>query len=164
LDGDRSVPAGGAGVWSDARLSGGISEEGRAERLDHHQVEPDRADIDVLQRIAERSNLGIDITITTLRAGLTRLLEPRAPRPRFAAGGGEAVTRSGASRRGLGFTADPGITDRDGDLEAVAAAAKGAGAQWFFSGVLFLIPTLRTASAERRGKLSAAREQYVRVV
>src|SRR6202166_3462443 len=38
-------------------------------------------DIDVLKRIAERSNLGIDITITTLRAGLTRLLEPRAPRP-----------------------------------------------------------------------------------
>src|SRR6266581_811985 len=38
-------------------------------------------DIDVLQRIAERSNLGIDVTITTLRAGLTRLLEPRAPRP-----------------------------------------------------------------------------------
>jgi len=28
-------------------------------------------DIAVLQRIAERSNLGIDITITTLRAGLT---------------------------------------------------------------------------------------------
>src|SRR6266852_7093545 len=35
-------------------------------------------DIDVLLRIAGRSNLGIDITITTLRAGLTRLLEPRA--------------------------------------------------------------------------------------
>src|SRR3989440_12845058 len=38
-------------------------------------------DIDVLQHIAERSNLRIDLTITTLRAGLTRLLEPRAPRP-----------------------------------------------------------------------------------
>src|SRR5437879_9502269 len=45
-------------------------------------------DIDVLQHIAERSNVRIDITITTLRAGLTRLLEPRAPRPdlRLAAG------------------------------------------------------------------------------
>src|SRR6202521_2417419 len=31
-------------------------------------------DIDVLKRIAERSNLVIDITITTLHAGLTRLL------------------------------------------------------------------------------------------
>jgi len=35
----------------------------------------------------------------------------------------------------------PGITDRNGDLEAVAAAAKEAGAQWFFSGVLFLMPS-----------------------
>ena len=35
----------------------------------------------------------------------------------------------------------PGITDREGDLEAVAEAAKEAGAQWFFSGVLFLMPS-----------------------
>jgi DNA repair photolyase len=35
----------------------------------------------------------------------------------------------------------PGITDRDGDLEAVAAAAREAGAEWFFSGVLFLMPS-----------------------
>ena len=35
----------------------------------------------------------------------------------------------------------PGITDREGDLEAVGAAAKEAGAQWFFSGVLFLMPS-----------------------
>src|SRR5689334_10209164 len=34
-------------------------------------------DIDVLKRISERSNLSIDITITTLRTRLTRLLEPR---------------------------------------------------------------------------------------
>jgi len=35
----------------------------------------------------------------------------------------------------------PGITDREGDLEAVAEAAREAGAQWFFSGVLFLMPS-----------------------
>jgi DNA repair photolyase len=35
----------------------------------------------------------------------------------------------------------PGITDGEGELEAVAAAAKAAGAQWFFSGVLFLMPS-----------------------
>jgi len=34
----------------------------------------------------------------------------------------------------------PGITDRDGDLEEVAAAAKESGAQWFFTNVLFLMP------------------------
>jgi DNA repair photolyase len=98
-------------------------------------------DIDVLQRIAERSNLGIDITITTLRAGLTRLLEPRAPRPDLRLAAVKQLREAGLS---VGVSASPlipGITDRDGDLEAVAAAAKEAGAQWFFSGVLFLMPS-----------------------
>jgi DNA repair photolyase len=98
-------------------------------------------DIDVLQRIAERSNLGIDITITTLRAGLTRLLEPRAPRPDLRLAAVKQLREAGL---GVGVSASPlipGITDRDGDLEAVAAAAKEAGAQWFFSGVLFLMPS-----------------------
>jgi DNA repair photolyase len=35
----------------------------------------------------------------------------------------------------------PGITDREGELEAVAEAAKEVGAQWFVSGVLFLMPS-----------------------
>ena len=98
-------------------------------------------DIDVLQRIAERSNLGIDITITTLRAGLTRLLEPRAPRPDLRLAAVNQLQEAGLS---VGVSASPlipGITDREGDLEAVAAAAKDAGAQWFFSGVLFLMPS-----------------------
>src|SRR5205807_5905767 len=38
-------------------------------------------DIDVLKKIAERSELSLNITITTLRTRLARLLEPRAPRP-----------------------------------------------------------------------------------
>src|SRR5438445_2987760 len=98
-------------------------------------------DIDVLQRIAERSNLGIDITITTLRPGLTRLLEPRAPRPDLRLAAVKQLREAGLS---VGVSASPlipGITDRDGDLEEVAAAAREAGAQWFFSGVLFLMPS-----------------------
>jgi DNA repair photolyase len=35
----------------------------------------------------------------------------------------------------------PGITDREGELESVAEAAHRAGAQWFWSGVLFLMPS-----------------------
>jgi DNA repair photolyase len=98
-------------------------------------------DIDVLQRVAERSNLGIDITITTLRAGLTRLLEPRAPRPDLRLAAVKQLREAGLA---VGVSASPlipGITDRDGDLEAVAEAAKEAGARWFFSGVLFLMPS-----------------------
>jgi len=98
-------------------------------------------DIDVLQRIAERSALDIDITITTLRAGLTRLLEPRAPQPNLRLAAVKQLREAGLA---VGVSASPlipGITDRDGELEAVAAAAQEAGAQWFFSGVLFLMPS-----------------------
>lgn len=98
-------------------------------------------DIDVLQRIASRSDLAIDITITTLRAGLTRLLEPRAPRPDLRLAAVKQLREAGLA---VGVSASPlipGITDRHGDLEAVAAAAREAGAQWFFSGVLFLMPS-----------------------
>ncbi|HEV3374081.1 MAG TPA: radical SAM protein [Candidatus Acidoferrum sp.] len=98
-------------------------------------------DIDVLRKIATRSTLQINITVTTLRPRLARLLEPRAPRPdvRLA-----AVKRLREADLLVGVSASPllpGITDGEGELEAVAAAAKEAGAQWFFSGVLFLMPS-----------------------
>jgi DNA repair photolyase len=98
-------------------------------------------DTDVLRRIAERSDLAIDITITTLRTRLARMLEPRAPRPDLRLAAVRQLAEAGLA---VGISASPlipGITDRDGDLEAVAAAGKGAGAQWFFSGVLFLMPS-----------------------
>src|SRR5579859_4389657 len=44
-------------------------------------------DLDLLKRIAERSALFVNMTVTTVRSRLARLLEPRAPLPaaRFAA-------------------------------------------------------------------------------
>jgi len=98
-------------------------------------------DIDVLQRIGERSDLAIDITITTLRTRLARMLEPRAPRPDLRLAAVKQLSEAGLA---VGVSASPlipGITDREGDLEAVAAAGKQAGAQWFYSGVLFLMPS-----------------------
>src|SRR5438094_1509425 len=98
-------------------------------------------DIDVLERIAERSDLAIDITVTTLRPRLARLLEPRAPQPSLRLAAVKQLREAGLA---VGVSASPlipGITDRDGELEAVAAAGKEAGAQWFFSGVLFLMPS-----------------------
>ena len=98
-------------------------------------------DIDVLKRLSDRSNLSIDITITTLRTRLARMLEPRAPRPDLRLAAVKQLTEAGLA---VGVSASPlipGITDREGDLEAVAAAGRAAGAQWFFSGVLFLMPS-----------------------
>jgi DNA repair photolyase len=98
-------------------------------------------DIDVFQKIAARSELSLNITVTTLRTRLARLLEPRAPRPDLRI---DAIRQLKAAGLRVGVSASPlipGITDREGDLEAVAAAVKEAGAEWFFSGVLFLMPS-----------------------
>jgi DNA repair photolyase len=98
-------------------------------------------DIDVLKRIAARSELALNITVTTLRTRLARLLEPRAPRPDLRIAAVKQLHEAGLA---VGVSASPlipGITDDDGDLEEVAWAAREAGAQWFFSNVLFLMPS-----------------------
>jgi DNA repair photolyase len=98
-------------------------------------------DIDVFKRIAERSELALNVTVTTLRPRLARLLEPRAPRPELRMAAVRQLSEEGLR---VGVSASPlipGITDREGELEAVAEAAHQAGAQWFWSGVLFLTPS-----------------------
>jgi DNA repair photolyase len=98
-------------------------------------------DIDLFKKIAERSELALNITITTLRPRLARLLEPRAPRPDLRIAAVRQLSEAGLR---VGVSASPlipGITDREGELEAVAEGAHNAGAQWFWSGVLFLMPS-----------------------
>src|SRR6267154_2013418 len=121
-------------------------------------------DIDVLQRIAARSELSLNITVTTLRSRLARLLEPRAPRPDLRL---DAVRQLHDAGLRVGVSASPlipGITDGEGELEKVAAAAKEAGAQWFFSGVLFLMPssakTFLPFVREKFPKLARQYEQW----
>jgi DNA repair photolyase len=97
-------------------------------------------DIDILKVIAAKSALSLNITVTTLKPRLARLLEPRAPRPDLRLAAVKELREAGLS---VGVSASPllpGLTDGEGELERVAAAAKEAGAQWFFSGVLFLMP------------------------
>jgi DNA repair photolyase len=97
-------------------------------------------DIDILQVIAAKSALTVNITVTTLKPRLARLLEPRAPRPDLRLAAVKELREAGLH---VGVSASPllpGITDADGELEGVAAAAKEAGAEWFWSGVLFLMP------------------------
>ena len=98
-------------------------------------------DMDVLQRIAARSSLFINITITTLRPRLARLLEPRAPRPDLRLAAVHALHEAGLAAGVFSMPVLPGLTDREEDLEAIARAAKEAGAQWFTAGVVFLMPS-----------------------
>src|SRR5271157_1793832 len=97
-------------------------------------------DIDILKVIAAKSALTLNITVTTLKPRLARLLEPRAPRPDLRLAAMKELREVGLH---VGVTASPllpGLTDGEGELERVAEAAKAAGAEWFFSNVLFLMP------------------------
>ena len=97
-------------------------------------------DLDILKVIAGKSALTVNITVTTLKPRLARVLEPRAPRPDLRLAAVKQLHEEGIH---VGVSASPlvpGITDGEGELEAVGAAAKQAGAEWFFSGALFLMP------------------------
>jgi DNA repair photolyase len=98
-------------------------------------------DIDLFKKIAARSELSLNITVTTLRPRLARLLEPRAPRPDLRLAAVKQLRDAGLAVGVSACPLIPGITDGEGELENVAAAAKEAGAQWFFTNVLFLMPS-----------------------
>jgi DNA repair photolyase len=97
-------------------------------------------DIDLLQRIAEHSSITINITITTIRPRLARLLEPRAPHPHLRLEAVRKLREAGISAGVLVMPVVPALTDREADLDSLAAAARDAGAQWFCHNTLFLMP------------------------
>lgn len=98
-------------------------------------------DIDLLQRISEKSSITIHMTVTTIRTRLARMLEPRAPRPDLRL---EAIRKLREAGINVGVNAMPivpGLTDREDDLDALVRAARDAGAQWLAANVLFLMPS-----------------------
>ena len=98
-------------------------------------------DVDLLQRIAEHSGISVNLSITTLRTRLARMLEPRAPRPDLRMRALQELRRAGIAAGVFAMPILPGITDREEDLDALARAARDAGAQWFAGSVLFLMPS-----------------------
>lgn len=98
-------------------------------------------DIDLLRRIAARSSLSINITVTTLRVRLARLLEPRAPRPDLRLEAVRALRDAGLHVGVFVMPILPGITDPPDELDALCWAASRAGAQWLGAQVLFLMPS-----------------------
>jgi DNA repair photolyase len=95
-------------------------------------------DLDLLKEIARRNILGINITITTADERLARLLEPRAPRVELRLETVRRLRKAGIAVSVFPNPIMPGITDSEASLDAVARAAKNAGAQGFGGGALFL--------------------------
>jgi DNA repair photolyase len=98
-------------------------------------------DIELFQRISARSSLTVNLTLTTLRPRLARLLEPRAPRPDLRLGAVRKLREAGIAAGVFAMPILPGLTDSEEDLDALARAARDAGAQCFTAGVLFLMPS-----------------------
>ncbi len=97
-------------------------------------------DMDVLQKISAKSALSVNLSITTLKTRLARMLEPRAPRPDLRLDTVRKLRQAGIAAGVLAMPVLPGLTDREEDLDALARAASEAGAQWFAANVLFLMP------------------------
>src|SRR5271154_5328253 len=95
-------------------------------------------DVDLLREVARRNVLSINLTITTLNRRLARLMEPRAPRPDLRLAAVRALSEAGLSVGVYPNPILPMITDSEESLDALAAAARQAGAQYFGGGPLFL--------------------------
>jgi DNA repair photolyase len=97
-------------------------------------------DVDVLQQIAKNNRLFVNITITTLKTDLARILEPRAPRPDLRLGAVRELNQAGVNAGVICAPVLPGITDSPRDLEALVRATAEAGGKYIFANSLFLKP------------------------
>src|ERR1700739_3205906 len=86
-------------------------------------------DIDLLQRIAERSELAIHITITTPDVDLARILEPRAPRPDLRFRTVRRLRQAGLRTGIFCSPLMPGITDNSQALDRMCRLARQARAK-----------------------------------
>jgi len=97
-------------------------------------------DTDILQQITRNNRLLVNITITTLKADLARILEPRAPRPDLRLEAMQKLNQAGVAAGVICAPVLPGITDSPRDLEALVRATAKAGGKYIFANSLFLKP------------------------
>lgn len=97
-------------------------------------------DIDVMTEIAHANVFHANLTVTTLDEELARLLEPRAPRPALRLGAVRSLTAAGIVVNVFPNPIMPLLTDSEESLDALAVAAKEAGASSIGGGLLFLKP------------------------
>ncbi len=97
-------------------------------------------DFDVLQEVAVRNKLFVNLTITTLNVDLARNLEPRAPRPALRLDVVRKLNQAGVAAGVICAPVLPSITDAPTDLEALVRAVADAGGKYIFANALFLKP------------------------
>jgi DNA repair photolyase len=98
-------------------------------------------DLDLLKRIAERSELSVNFSLITLNRRLQRILEPRAPRPELRLRAMAQLAAEGIRCNILMMPMIPGLTDGPAGIESVVAAARRHGAADVHCRTLFLKPS-----------------------
>jgi DNA repair photolyase len=98
-------------------------------------------DIDLLRRVSGRNRLSVNVTVTTVDPALARKLELRAPRPDLRLGAVRRLAEAGIAVGVFANPVMPGLTGTRQNLDAIAAAARQAGATYFGGGILFLMPS-----------------------
>ena len=97
-------------------------------------------DTELLQQISRSNKLFVNLTITTLKVGLARILEPRAPRPDLRLEAVRALNQAGVDAGVICAPVLPDITDDPRDLEALVRATAEVGGKHIFANPLFLKP------------------------
>lgn len=100
-------------------------------------------DLDLLEAVADRNELHVNVTVTTMDPSLARTLEPRAVRPDLRIGAVRRLRERGLRAGVFSAPVLPLLTDSTEMLEGVAAAASGAGALFWHAHPLFLQPSAR---------------------
>ncbi len=83
-------------------------------------------DLDILGRMAARGLVRVGISLTTLDAGLSRKMEPRAPSPKRRLRTIRRLSEAGVPVRIMASPLVPGLSDHE--LEAILKAGRAAGA------------------------------------
>ncbi|MBZ5570502.1 MAG: radical SAM protein [Acidobacteriia bacterium] len=97
-------------------------------------------DVDLLQQVSRQNKLFVNLTVTTLKTDLARILEPRAPRPDLRLEAVRELNRAGVPAGVICAPVLPGITDAPRDLEAIVRAVAEVGGKYIFANSLFLKP------------------------
>lgn len=97
-------------------------------------------DLELIRTLAHANIFHLNLTVTTVDEKLARLLEPRAPRPALRLETARKFTEAGIEVGVFLNPVMPCLTDTEANLEAVAAAARQAGATFLGGGLLFLKP------------------------
>jgi len=95
-------------------------------------------DVALLTEIAKRSDLIINVSLTSMDAALLRRIEPRAPRPDLRIEAMAKLVEAGVPARLFAMPILPFLTDAEHGLRALFAAARQAGAREAIWNVLFL--------------------------